>query len=104
MLGRLDRSHSLDMPALELGTIVLEGNHAVELKRDAVRLMQKGLGDVGPTEGTAEVFDGYVPLGDLSRQERELDVYRARLAKLYPTGTQVLDWELCASVRNARPL
>ncbi|HVW02821.1 MAG TPA: hypothetical protein VHB77_20855, partial [Planctomycetaceae bacterium] len=94
----------LDAYAIELGRLILEGRHAVELKRDAARLIQIGLGDMGSTGKAIAAYDGYSSPLDLSKYERELDPLRIALGKLYPSGDRDLDIELSRLVAMLSPL
>ncbi|MBX3438240.1 MAG: c-type cytochrome, partial [Planctomycetaceae bacterium] len=88
------RNGKFDVYAVDIGRRILEGNQPVEVKRDAARLIQIGLGDVGPTKGVDPVFDGYHCLVDLSDQTAALDPLRTVLTRIYPTGDARLDHEL----------
>lgn len=74
-------------------TVLKKLDSSIELKRDAIRLLQISLGDLGPREGRASVFDGYAARFDLQPFERELDPLRVELAELYPNGDERLDEE-----------
>ena len=91
-------------PAVKVGMDVVEGDHPPELKREAIRLMQVALGDVGPGSKAAPVFDGYAARIDLSEQERLLDPIRIRMAKAYPTGEASVDHELGRLLAMITPL
>lgn len=69
-------------------------NYDLDTKRDAVRLLQIALGDLGPGTGHLPTFDGYASRIDLEPYERDLDSLRVELSELYPTGDPVLDREL----------
>lgn len=75
-------------------SVLKKSDYPVELKLDAVRLLQMALGDVGPDSGRPPVFDGYSSSIDLQEFERELDPLRVQLAECYPTGDARLDEEL----------
>jgi len=90
---RLDRAR-IQSIIPGLATAVLKSNgYDLTLKRDAVRLLQISLGDVGPGPHPA-TFDGYAARMNLEPLERELDTLRADLAPLFPTGDGTLDREL----------
>ena len=78
----------------------------VSLKRDAVRLAQLALGDVGPSGGRAAVFDGYgavLPAETLSPVTGEVS---RSIETVFPTGNRELDNELArlaAMVSTAEP-
>lgn len=81
------------VPSLAVSVLKTRG-YEIELKRDAVRLLQIALGDLGPATGHLPTFDGYASRIDLEPYERDLDSLRADLASLYPTGDAPLDREL----------
>jgi putative membrane-bound dehydrogenase-like protein len=80
--------------AVDLGRRVLDGKHSLEMKLEAVRLLQMAIGDLSGREETVAVFEGYTSILDLSDHERELDPLRISVAKLFPTGNRLLDLEL----------
>ena len=81
------------VPSLAVAVLKKKEN-TVDLKLDAVRLLQRALGDLGPSAAHAPVFDGYASGIDLDPFERELDPLRVQLAEIYPTGDAKLDREL----------
>jgi putative membrane-bound dehydrogenase-like protein len=85
---------TLDAYAIEVGRRVLDGKHPLDLKLDAIRLIQLGLGDLGSYGKLPAAFDGYASPLDLSKYERELDLLRISAANLYPTGDRQVDTEL----------
>lgn len=74
--------------------VLKKKEYSVELKLDAIRLLQLLLGDMGPGPGRPPVFDGYASNLDLEEFERELDPLRVELSEIYPTGDGQLDDEL----------
>lgn len=74
--------------------VLKKADYPIDLKRDAVRLLQMLLGDMGPDPSRPPVFDGYASNIDLEQFERELDPLRVQLAECYPSGDQRLDEEL----------
>ena len=74
--------------------VLKKAENSVQLKLDAVRLLQMAIGDMGPQSGRASVFDGYASSAPLEQWERELDPLRMQLAEIYPTGVERLDEEL----------
>jgi len=106
--GRIVRSGSTDRYSLEIAMKALEGKKSITkksiaVKLEAARLMQIGLGDLGPRDKRAAVYDGYASRIDLAPYERLLDPYRTRLAALYPTGHRLLDRELARILSMLRP-
>ena len=75
-------------------SVLKNKKYDVEMKRDAVRLLQIALGDFGPNAGHLATFDGYASRIDLEPYERDLDLLRVDLSALYPTGNVPLDREL----------
>ncbi len=73
--------------------VLKKSDHPLDLKLDAIRLLQLALGDMGPESGRPPVFDGYASSIDLEQYERELDPLRVQLAELFPTGQEELDEE-----------
>lgn len=74
--------------------VLKKAENPVQLKLDAVRLLQMALGDMGPQSGRPSVFDGYASAAPLEQWERDLDPLRVQLAEIYPTGAEKLDEEL----------
>lgn len=91
------RHNEISLPvvvnASHFGLSVLNDASAENLHADAVRLLQIVLGDVGPKEGRAPVYDGYAPHLDFSSYRSELDPVKQELATLYPLSSPV-DYEL----------
>ncbi len=81
------------VPSLAVAVLKKREN-TVDVKLDAVRLLQLALGDLGPASGRSPVFDGYASGIDLEEFERELDPLRVQLSEVYPTGDARLDREL----------
>ncbi|MBI3865099.1 MAG: c-type cytochrome [Planctomycetia bacterium] len=96
-LGYVWRTQATDQPynayAVDIGRRILEGKHSIELKLEAVRVLQLAFGDVGD-EDAGPVFESYSPGIDLESHERDLDPLRIVLAKVFPTGNANLDLEL----------
>ena len=81
-LGYLTARPRFDAAAVRLGLSVLESDVAPDVRRDAVRLIQVALGDVGPRAGVEAVFEGYSPGFDLAPHEAELNPAVPRLSRL----------------------
>src|SRR5262249_9958014 len=79
---------------VDLGRRVLEGKHPAELKLEAARLIEMAVGDMGGTEQVTAVFEAYAPSQDLATHDRDLDPVRITIAKVFPTGSRLLDLEL----------
>ncbi|MDA0588242.1 MAG: c-type cytochrome [Planctomycetota bacterium] len=101
--GYLGRNPGYSQHAFRAALPVLERDFPVELKLEAVRLMQMGLGDLAPVGRVKPVFEGYAPAIDLTEVERELDLHRIRLAELFPTGNDRLDFELARLLAMLEP-
>ena len=99
----LGRQPGYSANAFRVGLAVLEGDHPLSLKREVVRLMQLGLGDLTPKGRVPAVFDGYAPQLDLRNLERQLDPHRIRLAGFFPTGDERLDYELARLLAMLQP-
>jgi putative heme-binding domain-containing protein len=80
--------------AVDIGRRILEGKHSLELKFEAVRVIQIALGDVAGDEDTPAAFASYTPSEDLTPHERALDPLRITVASLFPTGERQVDLEL----------
>jgi putative membrane-bound dehydrogenase-like protein len=100
--GFLGRKPGFNSYSFEIALRVLDRDLPAELKLEAVRLMQLGLGDLTPPKNVA-VFDGYAPALDISEFDRELDPYRIRLAELFPTNDKRLDYELARLLAMLQP-
>ncbi|MFN5900106.1 MAG: hypothetical protein ACK48Y_21440, partial [Planctomyces sp.] len=66
----------------------------LELRREAVRVLQLSLGDTGPVKDRPVMYDSYGPRKSLESLERDLNPLLPRLASVFPTGDLVLDREL----------
>lgn len=92
---------------VEIALRILAGPHPLELKRQAARLLQIGLGDCGPaTEGPAPrppVFDGYASRADLTQTPELREEVRTALSRLYPQGDALLDRELARVIAMVQP-
>lgn len=100
--GFLGRKPGFNEYAFEIALRVLDRDLPAEVKLEAVRLMQLGLGDLTPPKNVA-VFDGYAPALDITEFDRKLDPYRIRLAELFPTGDERLDYELARLLAMLQP-
>lgn len=82
---------------------VLKTSESPELKVDAVRLLQRSLGDLGPAAKRTPAFEGYASPENLEARERELDPLRSELANFYPAEDPVLDEELGRLIAMLQP-
>lgn len=104
-LGVQMQEATINIPAARLATSVITGkDFPPELKRDAVRMLQLALGDVGPAEGRAPMFDSYAPQVSLASADLQLNPLRAELAEAFPSGDAELDHELIRVIAMMTPL
>lgn len=89
--------------AVRTGISVFEGDYQTDLRLDALRLIQLGLGDLGPPTKMAAVFDGYANGQDLTEFERHLDPIRIRLMEAFPSSHEILDYELARVLSMLSP-
>ena len=92
--GYVRRAPGFNSYALEMGRGILAGENSPQLKLNAVRLMQLGLGDVGKNSKRKPVYDGYLSPLDLTGHDRELDACAIEATRLFPSGHERLDAEL----------
>ena len=102
-LARVVNDPRYEPVALEAVLHVLEQDVSVSVKREAVRVAQLALGDVGHAGRRHPVFDGYTAGVDLEKRKLELDPVRRRVADLLPTKNADLDHELTRLVAMLRP-
>ncbi|HAP08091.1 MAG TPA: hypothetical protein DCR20_09700 [Planctomycetaceae bacterium] len=94
-LGELQRGAGLSADAARLSVdVVSNSTNAMELRREAVRVLQLSLGDVGPVKDRPVMFDSYGPRQSLESVERDLNPLIPRLAAVFPSGDALLDREL----------
>lgn len=104
-VGQQQRRVELSVSALRAGVDVLEAAGGdVELRREAVRLLQLALSDMGPMKGRAAMFDGYAPRVSPEGIERELNPLLGRLFGMLPSGDLDLDRELIRFLAMTGPL
>ncbi|WP_397569608.1 hypothetical protein [Schlesneria sp. T3-172] len=82
-----------EIPPLAMG-VLRDPDAEIDLKLDAVRLLQVVLGDMGPRQDRPPVFDGYASPLDLEEFEQDLNPWRVSLAEIFPSGSARLDEEL----------
>ncbi|MGQ0635089.1 MAG: DUF7133 domain-containing protein [Planctomycetaceae bacterium] len=74
---------------------ILESKNSRELKRDAVRLLQIALGDLGPTDGRIPpAFRGYTSRVDTDLPPTELETITTRVVRLFPHEDGEVNYEL----------
>ena len=104
-MGQQMRSHDVNIKAAGLAVqTVVDKNVSIETRREAVRLLQLCLGDVGPATGRAPMFDSYAAQLPLDSFDLELNPLRARLADAFPSGDARLDYELIRVISMTTPL
>lgn len=101
--GGLGFTPGFNEHAFQVGLPILLSDHNQELKLEAIRLMQFGLGDVAPIGRVPAAFDGYAPQLDLEKHERDLDSVRSRLANLFPTDDELINYELARLLGMLEP-
>ncbi len=82
---------------------ILKENSPPELKVEAVRLLQRSLGDLGPAPQRTAAFEAYASPVNLDARERELDPLRVELANFYPATDPVLNDELGRLIAMLQP-
>jgi putative membrane-bound dehydrogenase-like protein len=97
------RNFGVQSYGVEVGRRVLESKVDPELKREAARLLQVALGDLGSIEQYPPTFDGYISPVDLTPNERDLDALTVTLAKVFPTEDAILDQELARVIAMVAP-
>ncbi len=104
-LGRHARPAEVSLDAVTVAMPVLsESQWSLDQKRDAVRLCQLALGDVGPVAGRPAVFDSYGSQLDLSDYDIELTKLNTLLADVFPSGDALLDHELLRLLAMLAPV
>jgi putative membrane-bound dehydrogenase-like protein len=94
-LRNLGDGSKINAYAIEIGRTVLDSNqHPAALKLQAARLIQLGLGDLGPRQDVPQAYWGYTSPLDLTSIERQLDPVRVAITKYYPTEDKELNVEL----------
>ncbi|MEZ6062952.1 MAG: HEAT repeat domain-containing protein [Planctomycetaceae bacterium] len=104
-LGMHLRPTSLDLDAVELAmTVLADSAQPADLRADAARLLELGLGDVGPKLGRDAVFDSYAPQLSLDEFDLKLNPVRTSIAAVFPSGNDELDHELIRIIAMLAPL
>ncbi len=102
--GFADRKSGFSAYTVDIGVLVLEQDLPTERKLEAARLIQIGLGDLGPAEvPEGPVFTGYAPQIDLEPHAEEIAPLVERIAAVYPTGDSQVDHELARVLAMIRP-
>jgi putative heme-binding domain-containing protein len=90
--------------SVDIARRILESSAPSDLKLDAARLMQIGLGDVGAIgEGRPEAFEGYTSRVDLSKHAAEFESAYKSIDAIFPTGDAKLDAELGRLIAMLQP-
>lgn len=102
------RHDGVDPYSLDVAMRVLTGEHPIELQREAVRVMQLGLGDCGPAPAGQKpirpaAFDAYASPLDLTAAGDVLTALQQKLPPLYPRGDVELDYELARTLALVQP-
>lgn len=101
--GYLGRKPGVNTYAFKIGMLVLEKSTSPELKLEAIRLMQMGLGDCGAIGKVPAAFESYAAALDLKSAERDLDPYLISLSEAFPTGQARVDQELARLLAMLQP-
>lgn len=105
LMGSLLRSGRVDMEAARLAaTVVAAKQQPIELRREAIRVLQLALGDVGPSDTHPPMFDSYASTQPLTAHDLELNPIRTELASVFPSGDTELDHELIRVFAMTTPL
>ena len=103
-MGRCMRAPLQSAPAAAIAADVLVSPmSSSEDRRDATRILQMTLGDVGPARGRPVMFDGYAPAMPLASLERELNPIMTKVAAVFPSGDAHLDHELIRLIAMTTP-
>ncbi len=90
--------------SVDIARRVLEANVPAELKLDAARLLQVGLGDVGGAgDDQSEAFEGYTSRVNLAPNAAELEPVYGVVKSIFPTGNALLDAELGRAIAMLQP-
>jgi putative membrane-bound dehydrogenase-like protein len=84
--------------AVDIARRVLAGKHPLSLKRDAARLLQIAVGDLGGRPETSGVLQAYCTAYDLLGHESDLDAVRIALADAFPADDASLNLELARAI------
>lgn len=104
-LGRMLRSTTLSVSAAEAAVnVITSADSPLSLRRDAVRVLQMSLSDVGPGSNSPPMFDGYKPRASLAGIERQLNPLLTRVANAFPSGDAAMDHELIRVIAMTAPL
>ncbi|MBL8813600.1 MAG: c-type cytochrome [Planctomycetaceae bacterium] len=104
-IGRLMRTSAMSITAAEVATNVLTAPAStVATKKEAVRLLQLAVGDMGPAKDRPPMFESYAPRFSLEPIERELNPLLSRIFAVFPTGDHDLDHELIRFFAMTAPL
>jgi len=104
-LGRMLRATTLSAVSAEAAVNVITSvSSPLPLRRDAVRVLQMALSDVGPGKDRPPMFDGYAPRAALDSIERELNPLLTRVADVFPSGDSAMDYELIRVIAMTAPL
>ena len=104
-LGRLLRTSDQSIPAAQTAVSVLTArDSSIDLKRDAVRVLQLALGDAGPAKDRPPMFESYASRTPMDGIERELNPLVTKVAGTFPSGDSLLDHELIRVIAMTAPL
>ncbi len=103
----VERHQGIDPYAIDIALRVLQRDSSVSMKREAARLLQRALGDVGPARDSQEkrpaVYDGYSASLDLASAPKERDGINQAMEQIFPTGDSLTDYELARVLAMTTP-
>ncbi|MFN9718671.1 MAG: HEAT repeat domain-containing protein, partial [Planctomycetota bacterium] len=103
-LGSLLRKTTLNASAAEVAmNLIADTSQPIELRRDAIRILQMSLSDVGPDKDRPVMFDGYASRASMDSIERDLNPILASLTDVFPSGDAMMDHELIRVIAMTTP-
>ncbi|MEZ6126238.1 MAG: hypothetical protein R3C49_24185 [Planctomycetaceae bacterium] len=98
-LGLVSRSDEYNEEAVKVASRMLQDRTAdVSSKLEALRLLQLGLGDVGPQKNLPGMFESYRARADLDPHESSLNAVRTELAAQLPAEDPEFNRELIRTI------
>ncbi|MEZ6133048.1 MAG: hypothetical protein R3C59_30630 [Planctomycetaceae bacterium] len=97
--GQVARTDGFNAETVQIAVRMLSDRQAsTDAKREALRLLQLSVGDVGPQPDLAPMLEGYTAKADLKPNELDLNPVRAILASALPSGDAAFDRELIRTI------
>lgn len=97
------RNQGYNEYALTIGKRILETDFPVELKREAVMLLQKGLGGIGHIDSIPPTFDSYNAQGNLTEAQETLGGLAETVLEVFPANDALLNHELIRLLGMMQP-